>query len=356
MSGELTSESRDTVHAGLVLSATEVKIILAQEYGLLDAQVDLIPSEISTVCRVWVEAEVLAFKALPSDLVNVAEVMWQGEVVTAVHERGIPVAQLRPDRSARATSQTSVDGRDVLVQLSTWLPGTPVADLEVVDDGLFADIGALAAHLSIVLADVAPPPSPPTHRWELSRSKHSIEEALAAVADPQTRDLCTRAGELFDRTVGPRLHSLPRALVHHDLHDSNLLTSVDSAGRRYLSGLLDFGDLVVGVRVAELAVAAAYASRHHPDPVAALLQVVSGWGDIVPLDRSEAEVLLPAAIARLGVNAAVWSSQLNTNRREYAMTRATGSLQTLQILLAADINEVTELIWSRLRPLGGNGV
>lgn len=356
LSADLASESMDAVPTGLVLSAAEVKSILAQEYGLFDARVDLIPSEIATVCRVTVAEGVMAFKALPSDLVNAAEVIWQGDVMTAVHQRGLPVAELRPDRAGRATSQTTVNGRDLLVQISTWLPGKPLADLEVIDDGLLTEIGALAAHLSLVLGAAPPPPSPPTHRWELSRSKHSIDEALVAVTDPQTRDLCTRAGELFDRAVGPRLNSLPRALVHHDLHDSNLLTSMESGGRRYLSGLLDFGDLVVGVRVAELAVAAAYACRHHSDPVAALLQVASGWGEIVPLDRSEAEVLLPAAIARLGVNAAVWSSQLNTNRREYALSRATGSLQTLQILLAADINEVTELIWSRLHPVGPDRV
>lgn len=352
LSADLASEPTGTDSTGLVLSAAEVKTILAQEYGLLDAEVDLIPSEISTVCRVTLESQVLAFKALPLDLVSAAEVMWQSDVMTAVHERGLPVAKLRPDRSGRGTTQACVNGRKVLVQLSTWLPGKPLADLEVVGENLFTEIGSLAAHLSLVLAEVALPTSPPTHRWELSRSEHTIDEALVAVTDSRTRNLCMRAGELFTRSVKPRLDSLPRAVVHHDLHDSNLLISLDSVGHQHISGVLDFGDLVVGVRVAELAVAAAYACRHQSDPVAALLQVVSGWGDIVSLDRSEAEVLLPAAIARLGVNAAVWASRLKTNRREYALSRATGSLPTLETLLAADRAEVTEMIWSRLHPLG----
>lgn len=146
----------------------------------------------------------------------------------------------------------------------------------------------------------------------------------------------------FSREVLPQLDSLPRAVVHHDLHDANLLTSADADGRRYVSGILDFGDTVHGVRVAELAVAAAYAARPCADPVGALLTVLAGWVDAgAELTALERQVLYPAAIGRLAVNAAVWASRSAGPRGDYARARANGSLDALGRMLAVSTAEVT---------------
>ena len=65
----------------------------------------------------------------------------------------------------------------------------------------------------------------------------------------------------FDADSAPRLASLRRSAVHNDLNDNNVLVAGDGplhARHERISGILDFGDMVFGYTVADLAVACAY--------------------------------------------------------------------------------------------------
>src|SRR5579859_256437 len=236
----------------LTLSAEAVSSLLLSRYGLRTRHVELLDAEEATVCRVSVPGRMLAVRVMGGD---VAVNQWHGEVLAALGGSGLPVPVLVRDLSG---SVTSMAGPDVQMQVTSWLPGLPLASLPAVSlRDLLLDVGRMAARLSAALAAVPAPHYPVTHIWELSQSASSIRTALASVSDRRTVALAGAALARFAAEVEPFAGDLPRAVVHHDLHDSNLLTSVDSAGRRYLSGILDFGDTVYGLRVAELAVAAA---------------------------------------------------------------------------------------------------
>ena len=107
-----------------------------------------------------------------------------------------------------------------------------------------------------------------------------------------------------------------------------------------VSGILDFGDLLDGPKVAELAVAAAYAIRRTSHPLDALETVVSGWTAVRPLTSQECSVIFPIAVARLAVNAAVWSARLASSRGEYGQARMGGSVEAVERCLDLDPREV----------------
>ncbi len=78
----------------------------------------------------------------------------------------------------------------------------------------------------------------------------------------------------FRRQVIPHLESLRHSVIHSDANDHNLLVS-EVGGAPHVSGLIDFGDLVHSITVADPANAAAYAMLAAEDPIAAAEELPS---------------------------------------------------------------------------------
>src|SRR6185312_14836669 len=139
---------------------------------------------------------------------------------------------------------------------------------------------------------------PAAHRdfhWDVARAASTLAERRGAVDDPTRRALVDDVLARLDGDVAALLPGLPRAVVHGDANDHNVLvdagTRTDPAGRfRRVSGLLDFGDLVHTVVVAEVAVAAAYVVMGATDPVDAAAHLVAGFHSERPLDDDELAV------------------------------------------------------------------
>ena len=329
----------------LDLSTDEIESVLTDGYGLAPDDVVLVSGEVATVCRIRVGDTVLAVKSEPSTPASRGSALWQSEVVDDLHRKGLPVPQIVKTRGGELAHESVVGGQHLLTVVSDWLPDPPLSDVDV-DDHLLAAVGATAGRLSLALSAAAMPSVAPAHQWELTRSAESVRTVLSRVADPHVAKLAARTAQIFDETLHPLLPQLPRSIVHHDLHDSNLLIGTTAAGRRDVTGILDFGDMTVAPRVAELAVTAAYAARNTFDPAPALLSVVTGWARTSRLTRLEARAVLPAAQSRLALNAAIWASRLDGTRTGYAYSRMSGTVATLEKLLCVDATMFEEEAWT----------
>ena len=329
----------------LDLSPTQVGTLLEARYGVRPQRIDPVEGELATICRVEDAGRVLAVKVGRDTGDEQAVARWRTAVMGSLAASGAPVPGVVPDRTGSPVATATVDGVPVLVVVEQWLTGAPLYAVDV-DEALLLDVGGTAARLATALASAPAPPVPLTHVWEASRGRTTILAALPDVRDPEVRAAAARAADGFAADVEPHLATLPRAVVHQDLHDANLLVGDD--GRRIV-GVLDFGDMLCGLRVAELAVAAGYAARLTPDPLEGFLTVVSGWGQQVPLTDVEVAVLLPLARTRLAVNAAVWAARSTGPRASYAAARSARSLPALQGLLAADPGAVAAEVRRRTR-------
>lgn len=337
---------RDSV---LDVAADDVARLIDEAYGLVTDRVDVVSGEAATVSRVSVQGRDYAAKISQATVDEAAHLRWQAAVVEHLADARLPVAGLVPDVTGSLTHQTSLEGAPVVVQLSHWLTDPPLGEVPV-DRRLLHEVGRTAREVHRALMTAPRPPHEVSHPWELSRSADSIREARHEVADPRTRELADAAVQVFDATIGRQIDSLPRALVHHDLHDSNLLVGRGVEGGPAVSGILDFDDMVVGLRIAELSVAAVYAARHCDDPVGAYVEAVAGWGPDVELSEAEISCLFPAGMARMAVNATVWASRFGGPRGDYARQRSAASVRALEHLTAADHDAVTERIAQVLRP------
>jgi Ser/Thr protein kinase RdoA (MazF antagonist) len=331
----------------LDLSAAQVGDVLAGLYGLRPDRIDPVEGELATICRVEAAGRVLAVKVSRDAGGERAVAAWRTGVMSQLATSGAPVPGVLLDRAGSPVSTADVDGVPVLVVVEQWLAGSPLYAVDV-DEALLRDVGGTAARLAAALASAPAPPAPLTHVWEASRGRTTILAALPDVGDAETRAGVVRAADGFARDVQPHLAALPRAVVHQDLHDANLLVG-SADGRRRIVGVLDFGDMLAGLRIAELAVAAGYAARLTPDPLDGFLAVVAGWGPAVPLTDAEVAVLLPLARTRLAVNAAVWAARSSGPRASYAAARSARSLPALRGLLDADPGAVADEVRRRTR-------
>ena len=64
-------------------------------------------------------------------------------------------------------------------------------------------------------------------------------------------------------------------MIHSDANDHNVLVGALPAEPRQITGLIDFGDMHLGLTVAEVAIGATYALLGKQDPLAAAASVIS---------------------------------------------------------------------------------
>lgn len=328
----------------LSLPERAVRALLLEHYGLRAHALQPLESELSTVFRVaTAEGRAFACKASAYSERALRIVRWQVGAMERLQRLGIPAGETLPDRAGASVRVAEWDGRPVILHVGGWLEGIPLSEADP-SPALMRAVGRTAAAVSAALAEWPAPPAPVSHPWELVRTLRSIDDSLARMPASGARALVEAARDRFLDMAG-RLDALPRQTVHHDLHDSNLLVD----GAESIGGVLDFGDMVRGPRIAELAVAAAYAGRAAESPVAAFLQVVEGWGRTVPLLPEEADALLDAAIGRLGVNLAVWTARGGGDRDAYARNRSARTARVLREFLDADPDAVRRRIRSLVR-------
>ncbi|MGV8881515.1 MAG: phosphotransferase [Rhodoglobus sp.] len=322
--------------ATLDLDPTRVIALVREHYALDVLRLESFSGESATTCRITTADARYVFKAgIVATDAEAAQVRWQGAVIADLHRAGLSVQEPLPSLDGELTALSSVDGHSIAMQVFGWLDGDRVADVPM-DAALLRDIGTTAARLATALDAVPVSPGPSSHSWDVRRSGEVLDTMLPLL-DDHLASLCVRARDLF---LAVDLTGLPSGTVHQDLNDFNLLASASPDGTMAISGILDFGDLLDGPKVAELAVAAAYAVRRTSDPLDALVAVVSGWSAVRPLTSQECSVIFPIAVARLAVNAAVWSARLASSRGEYGQARMGGSVEAIERCLALDPREV----------------
>ncbi len=197
-------------------------------------------------------------------------------------------------------------GDEGLLRVVTHLPGMPLAKLDRATDELRHEIGQILARLDNALIDFD---HPGAHRhlvWDLV----NLLELTPLVEDvePDLQPLVAAGLDAFATHVVPHLADLPRSVVQNDANDYNLLVSEDGVK---LTGVIDFGDMVHTITVAELAIACAYAMLDTPNPRAAADAITAGYISARPLTDLERDLLPHLITARL-CNSLLMSAQART--------------------------------------------
>jgi 4-aminobutyrate aminotransferase-like enzyme/Ser/Thr protein kinase RdoA (MazF antagonist) len=181
------------------------------------------------------------------------------------------------------------------VRLLTFVPGTLWAHVTPHSPALLQSLGRALGLVDTALQDLPEPDAAGDLKWDLARA--AWIRPYFPHLPPERRALVERLFARYDTFAAPRLPSLRSGLLYNDANDYNILVR---DGR--VTSLIDYGDMVRGPLVCELAIGAAYAILDKPDPLAAAASVVTGYHEALPLTGAELEVLYPLICARLCVS------------------------------------------------------
>ncbi|MDB4878118.1 MAG: putative class-III aminotransferase [Gemmatimonadetes bacterium] len=241
-----------------------------------------------------------------------------------------------------ATTLVEIDGEDGrrhLMWAITWLPGRPLSTAPRRSAALLADFGRQIGVLTAALAHFD---SPGIHRdfyWDLANGRAMVARHRPLITNgPLGRALDRLIGE-FDVRTAPLLERLPRAAIHSDLNDYNVLVGgwddVESREQR-VTGIVDFGDMVYSYRVGDLAIAIAYAILGSDDPLAVVSQMVRGYSERATLDDGELSALFGLVVLRLCTSVCIAVDQLRQRPdNEYlgvSQSAIAGMLPTLEAI------------------------
>ncbi len=199
------------------------------------------------------------------------------------------------------------EGTSLIACGLTWVEGVPLADVRPRSLAVLEELGALLAELDLALSSFDHPELGRSFPWRMETARETIESHLGLLEDG--RDLVERTLARATGLLDPVLDRLPRAVIHNDANDYNVMVSPSLDGTR-LSGLIDFGDVTRGWRAAEVAVAAAYAMMDLEDPVAAACAVARGYSAVATLDDAECRAIIPMVALRLCLSVSVQARQM----------------------------------------------
>jgi Ser/Thr protein kinase RdoA (MazF antagonist) len=318
------------------LTESVVSAGLADSYGLVDARLKFLGGELDRNYRVSAGDGRTFLAKLRKKADRGDQLRWQKEILLHVADRhiGVGVPALVSTLDGSWDAGIDVGSQRWLLTVLDWVHGTDMVRIASHSDGLLIDIGATAARVTNALEGFHSETLHDTHHWDVMRSAEVIDECLTS--DPtlgENPDVLTALGWFID--VEPELGSLPRAMVHNDLNDNNVLVDVVD-GVQKVAGVLDFNDALYTVRVAEPAIAGAYAMLRKDDPLRAMGFVVAGYHGVTPLTDDELRVAYPLAAARLCVQALTWAVRGQTDPTEYGAMRMRHTLPALHRILQVD--------------------
>lgn len=192
------------------------------------------------------------------------------------------------------------DGTDHILRILTYVDGAIAQDVFAAcadPAGLRRAIGGFVARLSLALRGFFHPHAGSNrHDWDLARVT-ALAPALPCIADHALRAQCAQVLAEAEQCIYPALARTRHQVVHQDAHMGNLL--VDPAESTRVVGVIDFGDMLHGPLLADLATAADCFPDAQADPLAILADVTQGFDAVCPLEEAEIDLVFDLCCLRL---------------------------------------------------------
>lgn len=258
----------------------------------------------------------------------------------AASELTLATPRPRPSLDGHLIARAAWSDGERPARLLSWIEGRPWV-AETATPELLELLGRRLGELDRALEQFSHPEEGRADLlWRITAAGEVA--VLTAEVDADLRLQVEKVFARFEHEVVPQLAGLPAQVVHHDVNENNIV--LDDKGE--IAGLIDFGDVVRVPRIAELAVAAAYAAQGFADPTDAFLPLVAGYHATNPLLAAELAVFVDLVKVRLATSVTMAAHQYRqAPDNEYLLISQTGVRPALLVLADAD----PDLIHFRLR-------
>ena len=290
------------------LTVGDALAIASEQFGIAGAHAVRLDTERDDTFRLTFDSGDLVLKvAHPADSEAEIDLQTQALLHAQKADASLPLQRMLPSTSGNfAPVLPNHDGR--IARLFSWLPGTELLDVRP-DDLQLARLGDALGRLSRALSEFRHPAGDRVSAWDLVTLPR-----LRSLLATEPNKYAARALDRFDERVAPRLSELPRQIIHNDFNPGNVL--VDDQYRDYVVGILDFGDTVHSLRVADLAVALCYQLYPLGRTWETVAPMIDAFERHVPLEPVERDVLVDLVIARFAQRLLIndWMARESTGR------------------------------------------
>ena len=200
-----------------------------------------------------------------------------------------------------------------IVRLIRYLDGGTLHGSGYLSPATVAEMGRVCGEVSAALANLPTTPAERVLQWDLRQGPRVVEFLAEHIADADLRERVTRVTQAEARRVERVASLLPVQVVHGDLTDDNLMRSAAPDDERLLDGVIDFGDLMLSWRVAELATTISSVLHHDGASCLSVLPAIRSFHRIRPLSIPEVEALWPLVVIRGAVLVASGHQQVGTD-------------------------------------------
>lgn len=304
----------------------EARAILERYYGI-EGFMEELPSERDQNWHVR-EAKGQEFVLKISNAAeSLAFLEWQNEVIDYLGKSLPQFVWPRLQVSRAGETILSVQdshGRRHFVRLMTYLPGRLLGQLRFHPAELLRSFGSFLGLMDRALLSFPRPPVKRPLKWDMTRVLQTLTMLAPYLEGEEERSLVNYFARLHEKQAIPLLGEVRTSLIHNDGNDWNVLVghaSSEPAGRfRRVIGIIDFGDMLEGYTVGELAIGIAYAAMAKKDPLEAAVPIISGYNEILPLEESEVELLYDLVAMRLCLSVTISAEQKRKEKENEYLT------------------------------------
>lgn len=280
------------------LADDEVQRLFSETFGV-DIDVKSLGSQQDQNFRVFASGSTqpLGVLKLSNPVFSETEIDMQDRAAELVADRQsdlrIPRIVVGPSGPMSAwweTSQGRIHARVIENMSGSTLMGSGYLSPSVV-----SRMGELAGRMSVSLADFSHEASGRVLQWDLRHARRVIETQLPLEPDADVRALVREVTEAAFRALDPVAAALPTQAGHFDVTDDNILRPHSDA---LPDAVIDFGDVTVSWRVAEIAVTVSSVLHHDGATAATAIPAIRAFHELRPLDEHEISALWALVVLR----------------------------------------------------------
>lgn len=229
-----------------------------------------------------------------------------------------------------------------IVRLMSFIDGTMLSVAEALPD-LHFQIGHTLARLTRALRGFFHPSSGRFLQWDIKHAGQ-LRPMLEAIDDEELKARLSRLLARFDAEIGPRLPHLRAQTVHNDFNPHNIVVDGPLASR--VTGVIDFGDMVMTPNVCDLAIACSYHVIGGNDPLRLVEDMVAGYASVLPLEPEELDLLPDLIRLRHATTLAItaWRARKYPENATYILRNAAASQRGLDILDSLDHSATKDVL------------
>lgn len=253
----------------------------------------------------------------------------------------LPVPRVLLSKNERAIEQIQTNnGTKHPVRVLSFLEGA-YPEQHPTNIKLHHPIGTCLGRLTHALKGFSHPKANYELLWDLKNS-NKLRKYLSYIPDENHQELIKYFLDRFEENVLPKIPDLRAQIVHNDLTPDNILVATDDPGQ--IVGIIDFGDMLQTALIIDLASTVESMLADHIDPIDAAVKVITGYHQIIPLERGELRVLFDLVAARLTMMnvIALWRVTLHPDNEEYIMGGVEATWSTLKKWRALDPEIATQ--------------